>query len=130
MRLFIIEEDLPVPGADGARRGASGLDYVADLGWPELRTIGEFDGRRKYDASGPMGPGHPLWQEKVREDDIRAAGWQVVRVVTEDFTDRPALRARFVAAFGRAATPPDAPLRASDRVFTREKASSSVVFRA
>ena len=100
--MFVIEEDLPVPELTVHVVGASGLDYVADLGWPELRTIGEFDGRRKYDASAPMGPGHPLWQEKVREDDIRAAGWQVVRVVNEDFADRPALRARFVTAFGRA----------------------------
>ncbi len=101
LRLFVLEEDLPTPELGMHVVGASGTDYVTDLGWEGLRTIGEFDGRGKYVANVSMGPDHPLWQEKVREDDMRAAGWQVVRVVHEDFDHRSALKSRFLTAFDR-----------------------------
>lgn len=101
LRLFVLEEGLPRPRLQLPVRGASGRWYRGDLGWEELRTIGEFDGRGKYDSARRLGPGHPLWEEKIREDDLRAAGWQFVRVVNEDFAHRYQLRSRFEAAFAR-----------------------------
>jgi hypothetical protein len=51
-----------------------GNAYV-DFWWPRVREIGEFDGLLKYRA-GPVlagrDPGSVVWQEKQREDELRA----------------------------------------------------------
>jgi predicted transcriptional regulator of viral defense system len=51
-----------------------GNAYV-DFWWPRVRKIGEFDGLLKYRA-GPVlagrDPGSVVWQEKQREDELRA----------------------------------------------------------
>ncbi len=65
----------PVLGPDGRTLG------FADFGWPELRTVGEFDGRVKYGrlvAAGQV-PADVLHAEKLREDAMRATGLGVVR---------------------------------------------------
>ncbi|MFW0783899.1 hypothetical protein AAFP35_05210 [Gordonia sp. CPCC 206044] len=58
----------------------------ADFGWRDadgvLRVVGEFDGRFKYHRSSPFGdrlPEDVIYQEKLREDAIRATGPLVVR---------------------------------------------------
>jgi hypothetical protein len=58
-------------------RGASGKWYVVDFWWPRLRLIGEFDGKYKYtDEEFLRGrtPEQAVYDEKLREDDLRAAG--------------------------------------------------------
>jgi len=48
--------------------------YV-DFWWPRVRKIGEFDGFLKYGAGDVLGerePGAVVWQEKQREDVLRA----------------------------------------------------------
>ena len=58
-------------------QGASGRWYVVDFWWPQFAHIGEFDGRFKYtDSEFLRGrtPERALLDEKVREDDLRAAG--------------------------------------------------------
>ncbi|MGV8884468.1 MAG: hypothetical protein ACOH1T_02605 [Microbacteriaceae bacterium] len=82
-------------------RGASGRSYWVDFWWPEFCVFGEFDGRVKY--SDPVflrgrSPEQALYDEKLREDDLRAAGrgcarwnWEVARSI-------PQLRARLAAA--------------------------------
>ena len=70
-------------------KGASGRRYVVDFWWPEFAHIGEFDGRFKYrDIEMLRGrtPEQALFDEKAREDDLRAAGngmsrwtWEVAR---------------------------------------------------
>ena len=72
-----------------------------DFGWPQLRTVGEFDGMVKYGRL--LRPGQSatdvLVEEKRREDAIRATGLAVVRWTWDElapFTDTAdTLRHRF-----------------------------------
>jgi hypothetical protein len=52
-----------------------------DFGWPDLRTVGEFDGRAKYGTLARTGqdPAEVLYREKLREDELRAEDLAVVR---------------------------------------------------
>ncbi len=62
--------------------GASGRVYIVDFWWPEFNMIGEFDGRGKYsDPQFLRGktPEQVLYDEKLREDDLRAAGHGMTR---------------------------------------------------
>ena len=74
-----------------------------DFGWPELRTIGEFDGRVKYGRALRTGQDleEVLFNEKVREDALRDCGWQVVRWTSTDLRQPQALVARLTRAFAR-----------------------------
>ena len=88
-----------------ALTGASGRRYRVDLCWPARRTVVEVDGRVKYDDPRRGSARDALWAEKRREDDLREAGWEVVRVVAADLVhDGSALRARVRAAFARGAS--------------------------
>lgn len=53
-----------------------------DFAWPELGIILEFDGAVKYKENGSKA----LFQEKRREDALRALGWTVVRCVWSDLS--------------------------------------------
>jgi hypothetical protein len=56
--------------------GASGRRYTVDFWWPEFNVIGEFDGKYKYTDPDHMGgrtAAQVHYDEKVREDDLRAA---------------------------------------------------------
>ena len=74
-----------------------------DFAWPEFGTIGEFDGKIKYGELVPEGrtPAEILWEEKVREDRLRALGWQVVRWAWTDLLRPTALIRRLRSAFER-----------------------------
>lgn len=53
----------------------------ADFGWPEFATLGEADGRRKYDellAAGESAA-DAVHDEKRRENGMRLLGWQFMR---------------------------------------------------
>lgn len=80
-------------------------DFVArvDFAWPDLRTIGEYDGKIKYGELVPEGrtPADVLWDDKAREDRLRALGWQVVRWLWTDLLSPTALIRRLRAAFER-----------------------------
>lgn len=71
-----------------------------DFWWPEARVAGEFDGRVKYGRTNPAGrpPEQVLWDEKRREDRIRATGARVVRWSTADLHRPAALLATLRAA--------------------------------
>ena len=85
-------------------RGASGRCYRVDLCWPDRRTIVEVDGRVKYDQPWSGSGSDALWAEKRREDDLREAGWEVVRIVAADLhDDAGAIRERVRAAAARGA---------------------------
>lgn len=81
------------------------FDAWADLGWPEHRTLLEFDGALKYKAGNPSRrPGHVvLLEEKAREDRLRGLDWQVVRVVWSDLQRPDLIAARVRRAFVRVA---------------------------
>lgn len=53
-----------------------GLIGVVDFLWDEQSTIGEFDGRLKYTGQPNA---NVLYEEKRREDRLRALGFEVVR---------------------------------------------------
>jgi hypothetical protein len=72
-----------------------------DMGWPEQRTVGEFDGLVKYGRT--LRPGQDiaevLVEEKLREDALRDEDLSVVRWIWKDLTDfgptAKRLRSRF-----------------------------------
>lgn len=74
-----------------------------DFGWPEFRTVGEFDGRVKYQRA--LRPGHDpereLFLEKRREDAIRDQRFEVVRWINTDLDQPSELIARLQRAFER-----------------------------
>ncbi len=69
---------LPAPMLQQELVGASGARWTVDFYWPTYRLIGEFDGRAKYEDPRFMGgrtAQQVLYDEKLREDDLRAAGF-------------------------------------------------------
>ena len=99
-RVAIARAGLPTPVPQLPVRLARGVAY-SDFGWPEQRTVGEFDGKVKYGRLLRPGqyPGDVVYEEKLREDAIRALDWEVVRWTwadLRDFTDTAArIRDRF-----------------------------------
>lgn len=85
-----------------------------DFFWPDAGVVGEFDGRVKYGRSNPSGrpPEDVLWEEKLREDRLRAAGLAPVRWVTADLRSPAAWLARLRRAL-------DGPPTTSNGAFTR-----------
>jgi hypothetical protein len=53
----------------------------ADFGWPELRVLGEADGKSKYvdDLGGAPPPEERVWAERLRHGAFNDAGWEVAR---------------------------------------------------
>ncbi len=101
---------LPTPKPQYVVLDAAG-HFVArgDFGWPELGTIGEFDGDSKYGVL--LKPGQTIQmavlEEKRREERMRELGWQVVRWTWSDLANGTELVDRLEAAFrrGRNAAP-------------------------
>ena len=55
--------------------------YRVDFYWKDFNTIGEADGRVKYtgEIDPSRSPEDVLWEEKLREDDLRDSGKKMVR---------------------------------------------------
>lgn len=77
----------------------------ADFGWRDvrgvLRVVGEFDGRLKYHRSNPFGdrlPEEVLYDEKLREDAIRATGPIVARWTWAEARQSKVMQAKVIAA--------------------------------
>lgn len=81
-----LEPQFPVPGTE----------YRADGRIRGTRVLVECDGLGKYDEPGAQS------REKVREDDIRALGWGVVRVTTALLDDPDTLARRVKRAVQQA----------------------------
>jgi Transcriptional regulator, AbiEi antitoxin len=105
-RVRIFDEGLPAPKlqrqiTDSHGRAIARVDFC----WDEQRTIGEFDGKIKYGRL--LKPGQAsedvVFAEKVREDELRDYGWQVVRWLWSDLYRPGVLRDRILRAFKRAA---------------------------
>ncbi|MFW3170486.1 type IV toxin-antitoxin system AbiEi family antitoxin domain-containing protein [Geodermatophilus sp. CPCC 206100] len=105
-RVLIRRLGLPVPDLQvPVRRADGGLIGRSDFGWHEQRSLAEFDGRVKYGRLLRPGqePGDAVFEEKLREDEMRDAGWQMARWTWGDL-DRPAVvGARLRRAFARGA---------------------------
>lgn len=90
---------LPAPEPQVEIRDADG-SFVArvDFLYREQRTIVEFDGLIKY-----LTP-EDLRAEKIREDRLRALGYEVVRLTWADLQHPDQVRSRIRAAFARHST--------------------------
>lgn len=98
-RLGLPAPDLQVQvfRADGSSIGR------CDFGWEAHRTVGEFDGRIKYGRLLRPGQsaGDAVYEEKLREDDIRDTGRKVVRWTWGDLDRPPVVGDRLLRAFAR-----------------------------
>ena len=104
-RVVLAQHGFPAPTPQLEVRDRDGR-FVGrcDFGWPELQTLGEFDGRVKYGRTlKPDGDLEDvLWQEKLREDALRDLGWEVVRWTWWDLHQPAEWLARLERAFARA----------------------------
>ena len=86
-RIALRDAGLPAPVLQWRVCASDGTEVArTDFGWPERRTVGEFDGRLKYGRS--LRPGQDvaevLFEEKRREDTVRAEDLGMVRWVWAD----------------------------------------------
>ncbi|WP_082518158.1 MULTISPECIES: type IV toxin-antitoxin system AbiEi family antitoxin domain-containing protein [unclassified Rhodococcus (in: high G+C Gram-positive bacteria)] len=82
--------------------------YRVDFSVDGTNVIGEFDGRVKYGRLVPTGetPADVLWREKLREDALRGAGYEVVRWTWQDLATPNVVIERMQRALDRNHTPP------------------------
>lgn len=76
MRFDLLAAGFPVPECQFPVR-CEATTYFLDLALPDLRLGVEFDGRLKYAEQDV------IYQEKVRQDRLREAGWELVRIRSE-----------------------------------------------
>jgi len=113
-RVVFAEQGLPAPEPQQWISDSQGVIGRVDYLLRKYRTVIEVDGKMKYVPSVVDVPneitaetqrklGEIVWREKRREDRLREAGYEVVRVTWADLMYRPELvRARVLAAFARA----------------------------
>lgn len=99
-RLLLRSLDLPAPESQVAIRLPDGRLARVDFLVREHRTIIEFDGAVKYEGAEGR---DALVREKKREDQLRALGYQVVRLTWSDLDHPHTVHQRIVAAFARGA---------------------------
>lgn len=96
-RALMIEYGIPLPDLQVEVRAPDRtLIGRTDFAWRKYRLLGEFDGRVKYGRLLRPGqdPGDAVWEEKQREDALRAEGWGVVRWIWRELDPPAALVAR------------------------------------
>ncbi|MGQ0631122.1 MAG: hypothetical protein ACT4P1_08765 [Sporichthyaceae bacterium] len=101
-RAVFVDLGLPPPELQVDIHDNAGLVARVDFLFREFHTVVEIDGKVKY--TDPIGsPGEVLWREKLREDRLRDAGYEVVRVTwAQLLRDPEGIKARILAAFARA----------------------------
>lgn len=109
-RLEILRAGLPAPVLQWKVQGR-GRTYEVDFAWPELRTVGEFDGLSKYGRLLRPGqdPAEVVVAEKLREDEIRDLDLRAVRWIWSEIDDFDPVAERLCRAF--AASPDGAAWR-------------------
>lgn len=95
----------PAPVLQQILLGPDGEEFRADMFWPELRVIGEADGRVKYDGTHGDGVAAVI-EEKRREDILRRGAGGFARWMWRDLDADPGLRAILRAAGLREIRPP------------------------
>ncbi|MGO4455125.1 hypothetical protein [Arthrobacter sp. RAF14] len=100
-RAVIEQLGFEVPESQFRVRGQYGEIARTDFCWRSRKLVGEFDGVMKYsrarDFSG-KDPAQVVVEEKLREDRIRAEGYQVVRWVWGDLMRPELLRGKLLRA--------------------------------
>jgi predicted transcriptional regulator of viral defense system len=85
-RLRFLTAGLPLPELQVDLYDGRGYVGRLDAWFEDAAVAVEFDGFQKYaDPWGDRTPAQVAWDEKRREDRVRATGIRVVRVVNEDF---------------------------------------------
>ncbi|MGY1630971.1 type IV toxin-antitoxin system AbiEi family antitoxin domain-containing protein [Geodermatophilus sp. SYSU D01186] len=105
-RVLIRRLGLPAPDLQVRVHHLDGdLIGRSDFGWHEHRILAEFDGRVKYGRALRPGqhPGDVVFEEKLREDAMRDAGWEMARWTWADLDRPPVVGARLRRAFARGA---------------------------
>ncbi|MCU1604699.1 MAG: Transcriptional regulator, AbiEi antitoxin, Type system [Modestobacter sp.] len=95
---------LPVPELQfPVRRRDGSIIGRCDFGWEGQRTLGEFDGRVTYGRLLRPGQsaGDAVYQEKLREDELRDHAWQVARWTWPELDTPAVIRDRLLRAFAR-----------------------------
>lgn len=95
---------IPAPELQGeVRRRDGSLIGRSDFGWEGEGTLGEFDGRVKYGRLLRPGQtaGDAVYQEKLREDELRDTGRQVVRWTWPELETADVVGERLTRAFAR-----------------------------
>jgi hypothetical protein len=103
-RVLIRRLALPPPDLQVKLRRPDGTKLArCDFGWREHRTVAEFDGRVKYGRLLRPGrdPGDAVFEEKVREDEIRDHDWKVARWIWRDLETPGVVGDRLRRAFAR-----------------------------
>ena len=74
-------------------------EFVArvDFLYEDMKLVIEVDGRKKYEKA------QDLWDEKMREDRLRALGYVVVRLTWADLDDLTVVRAKIQRGLALAA---------------------------
>ncbi len=99
------QAEVPAPDLQVVVRDVDGVIGRTDFCWEEFRTVGEADGFGKYRAPDGTADFAALRAEKLREDRLRDAGWEVFRFIWDEAVHRPAvLEQRARRAFARGAT--------------------------
>jgi hypothetical protein len=86
-RLRMHQLGVPAPTLQHVVTDARGFVGRVDFWWEGAGVVGEFDGRHKYGVGhgdDPRAAADRLWDEKRREDRIRATGAKVVRWTWSD----------------------------------------------
>jgi hypothetical protein len=99
-RVAIHRAGLPTPVLQWEVIGSAGQWIgMVDFGWPEQRTVGEFDGKEKYGRLLKPGqsPADAVYLEKRREDALRAETLSVVRWGWDALSDFGSTAARLWA---------------------------------
>jgi len=88
-RLRVVGAGLPTPELQVEIHAQGRLEGVVDAWFEEAAVALEFDGRVKYTAPWRgRSPAQVLWDEKRREDQLRALDIRVVRLADADLDDR------------------------------------------
>ncbi|MEC5183685.1 hypothetical protein RCH12_001140 [Cryobacterium sp. MP_3.1] len=94
-RVSIFELGFPDPALQTRHPNPRGGWYFTDHEWLAFMVIGEFDGKGKYlkeEYLRGRSPGEVVYEEKIREDHLRAEGFTVVRWGWAELTERAVLR--------------------------------------
>lgn len=83
-RVRMAELGLPAPALQRELHDRHGFVARVDFLWEGLGVVGEFDGRSKYGSDDPRATADRVWNEKRREDRLRALGLTVVRWTWDD----------------------------------------------
>lgn len=89
-RAIMIEHGFKLPALQTLISDNRGFIGRPDFDWEEQKTFGEFDGYEKYSSQKYLRgrtPAQVVVAEKLREDRLRAKGYNVIRWIWADLRD-------------------------------------------